>query len=370
MKIGARTLKTGIAIFFALLIPHLLNIPEGSGLAGISAIYSLQPSIRKSFDTLKSRILANTIGGVVAVVMTYFFGSSFFIIGVSSAFLIAILHQLKLDDVLGLAVVTMIIIMLTDQETLVYNALIRVLATIIGVSVAFVLNRFFMPPNYNDQMIRLIDVLTNEITKNLRACLRKNAQFAILRDDIKWFWKKINKLDLYLSLMRDEAIFSFNPFKKKADVISKGRRLVVYRQFIRTTTSAVYLVETFHHTENVYNHFPEDLRILIRERLETLMSAHEQILLKFTGRVQPDEVNFIAYKAPLRKTFMDSFFTEASLESYMKGEYGESNSVIRIMAAILKYEEDLQRLNKLVRSYKQFHLAGSADNINELSDID
>lgn len=368
MKIGARTLKSGISVFLSIWIPYLLGIPEGSALAGISAINSLQPSVRKSFDTLQARIWANSLGGVVAVIMTYLLGNSFPIIGLSAVLLIAILHQLDFDNVVGLAVVTLIVIMLSEQEALVYDAVIRVFGTIIGVVTSFILNTIFMPPNYNDQFFRLLDLVTNEISKNLRACLRKNAQYAILKKDLRWIWKNIRRLDLYLSLIRDEASFVVNPFRKK-HVYSTVRRLVVYRQFIKTTRTTTHLIEVFHQNENVYNHFSEDLRILIRERMETLMSAHEQILLKFSGRVLPDEVNFIAHKSSLRKTFMDSFFNEASLESYMKNDYGESNSVIHIMSAILKYEEDLQRLNKLVRSYKEHH-SSQSEEIDELDDLE
>lgn len=369
MKIGARTFKTGIAIFLAIWIPTLIGIPEGSSLAGISAINSLQPSVRKSFDTLRARILANTIGGAVAVIMTYFLGSSYIIIGISAALLIAILHQLNYDHVLGLAVVTLIVIMLTDHDALITNAVIRVFATIIGVTISFLLNTLVMPPQYDEQMFRLLDNVTNELTKNLRAFLRRNAQYSIFQRDLKWIEKKINQMDIYLSLMKDETTFLSRPFQKRDHLYSKERALVVYRQFIKATKAGTALMRTFHQTENVYNNFPEDLRILIRERLETLMSAHEQILLKFIGRVQPDEVNFIAYKSSLRKTFMESFFNEASLESYMKNDYGESNSVIHIMSAILHYEEELQHLNKLVRSYKKHHEMQSED-IAELDDFE
>ena len=85
------------------------------------------------------------------------------------------------------------------------------------------------------------------------------------------------------------------------------------------------------------------------------MSAHEQIILKWNGRVLPQEVNFIAYKSDLRITFMQSFFNEASLESYLENDYGQSNTVIHLMSVVLIYEENLQHLNKLVSSYKTSH---------------
>src|SRR5699024_8995825 len=114
------------------------------------------------------------------------------------------------------------------------------------------------------------------------------------------------------------------------------------------------LASTLQASENVFNHFSDDLRILIRERVEVLLTAHEQIILKFNGRVNPEDVNFIAYKADLRKEFMTTFFNEARLDAYLQDDYGDSNSVIHIMSDILVYEENLILLNRVVSSYRKY----------------
>ena len=44
MKLGARVLKTGVAIVFALSLAELLNLPSPV-FAGIAAIFAIQPSI-------------------------------------------------------------------------------------------------------------------------------------------------------------------------------------------------------------------------------------------------------------------------------------------------------------------------------------
>src|SRR5699024_5511409 len=158
MKIGARTLKTGIAVFISLLIPFLLGFPEVSDLAGISAIYSLQPSVKKSFGVVQERILANTLGGILAVLVSLSIGNSLLTIAFACALLIAILHQLRLDNVIGLAAVTMIVIMLTEKDAIFVDAILRVLATFIGVVVTFLVNTLVLPPEYNE---RLLTKITN-----------------------------------------------------------------------------------------------------------------------------------------------------------------------------------------------------------------
>lgn len=351
MKIGARTFKTSIAVFLSLLIPITLGFEESASLAGISVVASMQPSVKKSFQTLKDRLTANTIGGFVAVLMASAFGSSLLIISFATAILIAILHQMKLNNVIGLSTMTLIIIMLSTNGDIIENATIRVLATFVGVVVAFGVNRMVMPPNYEEKLFQLTNVVTDDLTRFIRVSLRKNVQYSLMRSDLVSIEQSITEMKKMMTLLKDTQWDRW--FRKKE--ISVTRLLVVYRQFIRTTESAYYLVKTLHQSENVYNHFPEELRVLLRERLETLMSAHEQIILKWNGRVLPKEVNFIAYKSDLRRTFMSSFFNEASLESYLENDYGQSNTVIHLMSAVLDYEENLQHLNKLVSSFKTNH---------------
>lgn len=350
MKIGARTLKTGIAVFISLAIPFLLGFPEVSDLAGISAIYSLQPSVKQSYTVVKERILANTLGGIIAVLITMSIGNNLLHIALATALLIALLHQMKMDNVIGLAAVTLIVIMMTNQNTIITEAVLRVLATFVGVVVTFFVNTLILPPQYDSRLLYKIEKTTDEVTKYTRASLRKNSQYAILKKDLNWVRKEMRSMEKLLNLLIDQH--SFWPMRKQ---VSNLREVVVYRQFIEVAKSAYTLTSTFHESENVYNHFPQETRVIIRERVETLMSAHEQILMKFTGRILPDNVNFIAYKASLRKTFMSTFFSEASLDDYMKNDYGQSNSVIHLMSAILDYEEELQYLNRLVRSYTKHH---------------
>ncbi|GEK90864.1 hypothetical protein AKA01nite_04860 [Alkalibacterium kapii] len=247
--------------------------------------------------------------------------------------------------------------MLSTDGDVLSNAVYRVLATFAGVVVAFIINQLVLPPNYEEKLFHTTNQVTDDLTRFIRVNLRKNSQHSLMRTDLKSIEQSIKEMKRLLSFLKDSE---WQPFVRKRDHSFK-RTLVVYRQFIRTTEAAYFLVRTLHESENVYNHFPEDLRILLRERLETLMSAHEQIILKWNGRVLPKDVNFIAYKSDLRKKFMHSFFNEASLESYLENDYGQSNAVIHLMSSVLEYEEQLQHLNKLISSFKTNHPENHSD---------
>lgn len=361
MKIGARTLKSGIAVFISLIIPSLLGIPEATVLAGISSVAVMQQSVKRSYDQFLNRITANTLGGVLAVISSYYFGTNFFVIAVTAIVLIAMLHQFSLDNSISLAAVTLIVIMLNDTDQIVVSAIVRVIGTIIGVTCSFLVNQFILPPKYDEVLYKKMVLQTDEIAKLLRSALRKNSQYAKVNDDLDALSENEEQMDQIFQYINDEAIFSSSNkrwlLRSSGDTkLARTRILVIYRQFLRTNKAGVNLVNAFHQSEYLFNNFPKELRVSVRERLETLITAHEQIILKFSGRIQADNVNFHEYKQELRVKFMDSFFALANSEEYMQGnQYDDSNAIIYLMSRTFKYEEEVQHLNVLVRSYRTFH---------------
>lgn len=94
MKLGARILKTGIAIILALFIASFL--PDNVGLksvAGISAIFAMQPNIYRSMKTISEQATGNLIGAILAVIMVTIFGKNIVIMGITVILLIAILYK-------------------------------------------------------------------------------------------------------------------------------------------------------------------------------------------------------------------------------------------------------------------------------------
>ncbi|WP_124057979.1 FUSC family protein [Vaginisenegalia massiliensis] len=348
MKIGARVLKTGLAISLSI-FAALALIPGSDGmLAGIAAVYSTQPSVKKTFETFVSRIASNVIGGIFGVLMMHYLGSSFIAIGITSILTIAILNSLKWDEYIGLAVVTLIVIMLGNgAHDPVTQAIIRVADTIVGVIISFLVNWLIYPPKYDDRFFSTLDFATTEVLIWIRASLRKNAEYSVMHRDIKWAFKQMGKYNTYFDLIKHEMIFS------KKEKINTQRKLVVYRHMAATSDAAITLLSALHNNDQIYRDFPVDLRVQIRERVETLLSAHEQILMKFNGKVPPEQVNFMKMNSEHREDYMRIFFEQARLQESNKLEHHfEGNGVIHIMSAIYLYEEELTNLNRLIRTFK------------------
>jgi uncharacterized membrane protein YgaE (UPF0421/DUF939 family) len=347
VKIGARTLKTALAILLGLIIPPLVGLGDSVGLAASAVIFSMQPSVQETFEKTRSRLIANIIGGVIAYLVARFLGSSTIMIAAASALLIAILHQLKLNNVIGLSTLTLVNVMLNTGPNVLVSAIQRVTATLIGVIIAFLVNSFVLPPKYDIKFYEKTITFTDDTMKYVRSMLRKNAQFPVMSDDLEALSGELRTLKKFHKYMQDPMYKTFVSSK----YYSMLRFLVVCRQSIRTNEILYDLATTLHNSESTVNHLPNELRTLIRERMETLMTAHEQILLKWNGRILPEEVNFMTYRSDLRRSFMEAFYTEASTEEAMEYDFSKGNDLLRIMTKIFEYDKKLQQFNKLTNSF-------------------
>lgn len=358
LKIGARTFKTGLAILLSFIIPPLFGLEDSIGLTAAAVIFSMQPSVQETFVKTRDRLVANIIGGLLAFVVVSYLGDSIFLIAVASAMLISLLHQLGLNDVIGLSTLTLINVMLSPGESILITAIQRVAATLTGIMIAFFVNTFVLPPRYDVKFYNKTVDLTDSTMKHVRQMLRKNAQFPLMAEDLKRLNKEVITLRKFQKYMRDAFYKRFASRK----YYSMLRFLVLCRQSIKTNQVFYDLAVIMHESESTLNHLPNDLRTLIRERMETLMTAHEQILLKWNGRILPEEVNFLKYRTDLRRRFMEAFYTEASSDASMEYDFSKGNDLLRLMTKIFEYDKELQHFNKLtnsfVRSERDDHIKG------------
>ncbi|UUX34145.1 FUSC family protein [Fundicoccus culcitae] len=354
VKIGPRIIKTGLAVSISILLATYLLPNSTGGLAGIAATLSTMPSVRKSYETLISRTTSFAIGGIISIIMIYIFDYTpippYISVGIATVLTIAVLTAINLNDMIGLAVVTVIVIMLSDDPNYVGVAINRVLETLIGVVVSFIINWLVYPPRYDSNFYQTLEYLTSETLVLIRATLRKNTDYSYMHRDIRWSRGQIIRLSSLYDLISNELVLT------KKNRYKLAKKLVVYRHLRNTIEVTVDLSEVLHKNDYLYNNFPDEMRIMIRERIEILLTAHEQIMMKLSGKIAPENVNFMHITPEYRKKYVNKFFDEVWFNLDGKDEhadYFDTNGIIHIMSAIYKYEEALHKLNKIVRIYKQ-----------------
>ena len=138
--------KTGVAAILAWLLTSLLPSPEPPIFAVIAAIIVVQPSVNQSFAKAIERSFGVVLGVVIAMLIGMAFGEATWTILVAVVAAILIAWSLRLS--VGAANQTPISAMLVlalGAASPVYSAE-RILETMLGAAIAFVVNALVVPP--------------------------------------------------------------------------------------------------------------------------------------------------------------------------------------------------------------------------------
>lgn len=162
MKIGLRTIKTGIAVGLTMVIAKALQI-EYPFFAIVAALIAVQPTVSDSWRVGLNRILGTLIGAVVGVVLVSLFPANFALLGIGTIILITIMNRLGWNEAINIAGVVLIAIFLDVGVNHISYAFHRLVDTFIGISVAVLVNYLIYPPTYDAKVLEGI----REISKNM-----------------------------------------------------------------------------------------------------------------------------------------------------------------------------------------------------------
>ena len=232
MKLGARILKTGIAIVLSLYIGQLLHSPAPV-FAGIAAIFAIQPTIYRSYLTIIEQIQGNIIGALLAVIFVLLLGNHIIVIGLAAIIVIIINLKLKLENTIGLSLVTLISIMETPGGDFIPFAGIRFSNNHDWSIFCFIVNLVFIPPKYENKLYFKIANTTEEIIKWIRLGIRHDYDHNLLKTDIEHLKESLIKISQFYSMYKEERSY----FKK--NTLEKSRKLVIFRQMNSTAKRAL-----------------------------------------------------------------------------------------------------------------------------------
>ncbi|MFJ7737617.1 aromatic acid exporter family protein [Lysinibacillus sp. NPDC097287] len=349
MKLGARVFKTAVAIVFALFIAELLKLPSPV-FAGIAAIFAIQPSIYRSYQTIVEQIQANIIGATIAVIFGVLFGHHLVAIGIAVVVTIGLMLKFKLEKSLSIALVTVVAVMEIQGDDFITFGFIRFSTVLVGVLAAFVINLFFLPPKYEVKLFRKIHFLQDDIIRWTRLAVRQASEHTSTKAALGKFQSRMSRVDMLYEFYKEERSY----FKNKK--YEKARKLVVYRQMITTSKKSLELLHRLHRHENELAVLPPQFHLLIQERLDFLLTYHEQLLLKYTGKLKPEHsewTNHIDYIQ--RNQLMDIFIKQVKFTQEEGETEFSSYHLLYILSRILDYEENLEHLDMLIVSFQSYH---------------
>ncbi|WJY27667.1 MULTISPECIES: FUSC family protein [Sporosarcina] len=346
MKLGARSLKTGIAIVFALFLAQVFHLPNPV-FAGIAAIFAIQPTIYRSYKSVVERIQGNLIGGTVAVLFVLMFGHHLMIVGLAAVIVILIMLKLGLEKSIGLALVTTIAIMEIKGDGFLLYAGLRILSITIGVLAAFLVNLVFVPPKYEVKLFQSIHQVQDEIIRWIRLTSRQASDFLATKNVIENSRDQLTTIDQLYALYKEERYYL------KKNQYAKARKLVIYRQMIVASNASLQVLRKLFMHESELAALPDHFKMMVQERLDALLTYHEQLHLKFVGKLKSDQLSTGLHDEYIhRQEVMDIFLKEIALSKEENEEFS-TYYLLHILSSILNYEEQLEHLDSLVVSYQR-----------------
>jgi uncharacterized membrane protein YgaE (UPF0421/DUF939 family) len=342
MKLGARMIKTGLAISLSIYLAMLFQLDQPV-YAAIAATFAIQPSIYRSYQTILEQVQGNLVGAIFAIIFVILLGNNPFVIGFVVVLVIAANLKMKIEKTIPLSIVTVIVIMESHTENFIGFAVDRFLLIMLGVLSAFLVNLVFMPPKYETKLYYKISGHTDEIIKWIRMITRHASEHIAIKEDLTHLKENRFKMDQYYLLYKEERTYF------RSNKYSKTRKLVLYRQMIHTTNKALELLKSLHSHENELYNMPESLQELIQLKLDGLTNFHEQMLLKYTDKIRAQhtlDMDDDISKKSLMKCIM-SYYNSPENEEWIQ--------LFPVFALIIDYSDQLEHLNTLVESFKNYH---------------
>ncbi|MCU9614649.1 aromatic acid exporter family protein [Caldibacillus lycopersici] len=344
MKLGARILKTGMAVVLALFLAQLLHL-ETPVFAAISAVFAIQPSIYRSYLTIIEQIQGNIIGAALAVIFVIIFGNHFLVIGLAAIILIMINLKLNIENTISLSVVTLIVIMETPGDAFISFAVMRFLTIMLGILSAFFVNMVFYPPKYESKLYKQISDSTNEILKWIRISNHQAAEQLLLKNTVESIKEQLSRIDQIYSFYKEERTLL------KRNTQAKLRKLVIYRQMMTTSRKALDILKKLLHYENAITSLPELTAKQVQQKLEQLAANHEHLLLRYIGKAKQIHEEEMKEYETNRQDLLRMY------REYQHLDHDAENipHTFQFFASLLEYNEQLERLEILLASFESFH---------------
>ncbi|QHJ72254.1 aromatic acid exporter family protein [Planococcus halotolerans] len=151
---GSRILKTGIAIFLTATICLWFGWPPV--FAVITAIVTIEPTVRDSITKGLVRFPASAIGSAFAVLFITLFGDAPITYTLAAVATILVCYRLKLHAGLLVATLTAVAMIEVIHDHFLVSFFIRLGTTTIGLVVSTAVNMLVFPPNYRDDILKSI----------------------------------------------------------------------------------------------------------------------------------------------------------------------------------------------------------------------
>jgi len=331
MTVGARVLKTGLAVALAIFLSELLQFPSPI-IAAVAAIFTIQPSIYRSWKQMLDQVQANLIGAAIALAAVQLFGSTLIAVGLVCIVVILINIKLRMESTIGLTLVTVVAVMEAHGGGW-WFAVDRLLMVLTGMGAAFTVNIALFPPRPRHQFNVQVTQASQQLSLLLRTAISNEMKEQVYKKERDQLHGLLRKLDEQYSLFDEERALTASSKQ------SRARQLVLSKQMIKALHKGEDLLDA---VEEHYFAAPESVTWAqaFDRQIEDLTKYHEHILLKAEGKIKP--------RADIEPDGQQGSRLVEQLSDYLSIDPKERQRLVFVGAAMFEYAYHLRRLEKLV----------------------
>lgn len=173
MNIGARTLKTGLAVALSVYLCLILDINPPL-FAATSAVVCMQQSLGKSIRNALEQVIVNIAAISVGVILGLTIPILFLSMALATIIVIVFCTKIfRAKKHIVLAVISAIFVLASPQEQFLDHALIRSLAILIGIVTANIINFAIAPPHYQQTLINKMIELNNYVVQGFTSSVNR-----------------------------------------------------------------------------------------------------------------------------------------------------------------------------------------------------
>ncbi|SDW67771.1 aromatic acid exporter family protein [Paenibacillus sp. CF384] len=336
MNIGARVLKTGLAVALAVYLSSLLEFPSPI-IAAVASIFTMQPSISRSWQQVIDQLQTNVLGAIVALAAVRLFGHTPIAVGLVCIIVILISIKLRMENTIGLTLVTVVAVMEANQGGWLF-AVERFLMVLTGMGAAFAVNILVIPPRPRKLFTVQVQEAYTQLSLLLRMAISNEMREDVHRKEKEKLQGTLRKLDeAYLLFEEERSLF---PQRRQA----RARQLILSKHLIKALHQGVDLLEV------VEEHYfaaagAEAWAKQFDRQIEELTKYHEQILLKIEGKMKPS--------AEIEPEEEREARLIKQLTDYMREDPDEHKRLVFVASAMLEYAYHLRRLERVSDQVQQ-----------------
>lgn len=354
MKLGARIIKTGIAVVLALYVATWLQL-EPVFFAAIAAVLTVQPSIYRSWQHMIEQIQANVIGAIIGIAGVFLLGNSPVIIGLMIIIVILINLSLKLSGTISLSIVTVIAVMEVPEGDYFTFALNRLILIMVGILSSILVNIIFIPPKYENKFLLHMKEAVEHLTFLMRQMTDQELEETAYRQEKQKVMENLKKSEELFILYQEERTY------RKKSKFQKARKTVVFKQMVRSMHKAL---DAMHALErHLYTSEPiqKDVVDHIKHQIRLITAYYEKVMLKYEGKVRihhPHEKDQEMFQGnnQLLEQLIELHHSNDDEKAKEKDEAWLH--LFMISAALIELANQLDYLDKLIGSYHTYHQEG------------